>query len=80
MGELEVIGVVVAGLTSILGLFSVFVKVLITPINKLTNSVSNLDITLRQLNGEHVKLEERVNRHEERLDNIDIKIATQTIK
>lgn len=77
MTQYEVIGMVIVGLSSILGLFVLFVKLLITPINSLTNSVSNLDLTLRQLNGKHDKLEERVNTHEERLDKIDIKIATQ---
>lgn len=77
MTQYEVIGIVIVGLSSIFGLFAIFVKLLISPINNLTNSVSNLDLTLRELSGKHDKLEERVDIHEERLDKIDIKIATK---
>lgn len=79
MSQIEIIGIAVIGLTAVITLVSAFIKLIVTPVNELSLSISKLDSTLDKVNCDQIRLENRVNHHGDRLDSIDIKLASNSI-
>lgn len=79
MSNYEVIGIVVAGLVTILGLLGTLVKLIITPVNELTLTVSKLDSTIERLNSDNIALIQQSKQHTEKINNIELALARNKI-
>lgn len=75
MNQTEIVGLVVIGLVSVLGLIHSIMKLFITPINDLTVAITKLNTAIEHINKEYDKLEKIVNEHGERLDSLDVRLA-----
>lgn len=79
MGELSNIGVVVIGATSVLGLFGIFIKLIVSPINELTVSVAKLNAVLEKVSAENTNIVKTMASQSERIGKLEIRLARNNI-
>lgn len=70
----------VSSLVVIIGLFATFSKLLITPINNLTITITKLESYIESINTETMRTMLCIEKHGERLDEIELILATNQIK
>lgn len=80
MSQADIIGISVLGLTAIFGLVGMIVKLIVTPVNDLSISVTKLNSTLDSLNKDQEHLSSEIKKHEQRLAAIDLVLVKNDIK
>lgn len=71
MSSPEILGSVIAALLTLSTFLLAAMKVIITPINELTNSVNKLNFTLEEVLKDQMEATATLKEHERRLNNIE---------
>lgn len=78
----EFMGLLIGSIVTLLGIASAVVALIVKPLINLNKSITKLNASIDQLNGENTTLRERVSKHGSEIDDLDdrVLVVEQDIK